>query len=206
MSLDYYDTFEGSNFPGERTHPLSIIEEDFYHYSMKRLFSSFFDIDASTTWEGDTCFQKIYSFHEQKHHPMNTGWVHIDNNMMFAAVVYLNKNTCLDSGTTIFHPNSKYSDSDFSSPNYQYRNDLYRNVSVDEESYIKSLQDHNDKFDSTLEFKNRYNRMIAYDGKTWHKESCFWVPEKFRLTQVFFIRSFGSYSKRKILPTKLLYS
>ena len=53
--------------------------------------------------------------------------------------------------------------------------------------YEKTLHKHNNRFDVTLEFKNRYNRLVAYNGRTWHRESNFCVPEEFRLTQIFFI-------------------
>ena len=40
----------------------------------------------------------------------------------------------------------------------------------------------------TIEVKNRYNRVIVYDGKQWHGQSNYWMPNEddFRLAQVFF--------------------
>jgi hypothetical protein len=206
LSLDYIssDNKIKSNFPGERTPCLSTVDENFYYSSIQRLLSCFFDISSSTRWIAETYFQKIFSFHENKNHCMNTGWTHRDDGRDFAAVVYLNKNTYPNSGTSILHPNDNFSGSNI---NFQYRNDLYNNIPVDEKSYIKSIQNHNDQFDLTLEFKNRYNRMIAYNGETWHKQTCFWVPEEFRLTQVFFVKFLDDdHSLRKIFPKKLQYS
>ena len=204
LSLDFKPPKKQENFPGERTLCLSMIDENFYCSSIQRLFSCFFDISSSTEWRAQSYFQKIFSFHENKNHCMNTGWTHRDSACVFAAVVYLNKNTYYNSGTSILHPNDNFSESNI---NFQYRNALYHKDDVDQNLYSKSIQKHNEMFDLTLEFKNRYNRMIAYNKETWHKESCFWVPEEFRLTQVFFITFLNDdYSLRKITPNKLQYS
>jgi len=205
LSLDYISSDKSEvNFPGERTPCLSTVDENFYNFSIRRLLSCFFDISSSTEWKASSHFQKIFPFHENKNHCMNTGWTHCDTGSVFAAVVYLNKNTCYNSGTSILHPNDNFSESNM---NFQYRNDLYNKVDVDQNLYSKSIQKHNEMFDLTLEVKNRYNRMIAYNGETWHKESCFWVPEEFRLTQVFFITFLNEdHISRQIYFNKLQYS
>lgn len=192
LSLNYSFPYENENFPGERTDCLSSIDKNFYNFSIRRLLSCFVDIDSSTTWEANTYFQKIHCFNDKKDHLMNKGWIHLDSSAVFAAVVYLNKNTFLDSGTSLFHPKIELVLND---DDIKLRNNLYHNISVDEKSYVKSIQKHNDQFDLTLEFKNRYNRMIAYSAETWHTQSCFWVPEEFRFTQVFFIQSLNNDSK-----------
>lgn len=197
LSLDYYSAPEDCNYPGERTLCLSSIDFNFFQYSICKLFSSFFDVDTLTNVVGNTYFQKIYPYHEQQNHPMNTGWAHIDDCVEFAAVIYLNKDTCFDSGTTIVHPNNKFTDSCLNT-RIKPRHDLYHNYPVDEKLYIESIKNHNDKFDFKSEFKNKYNRMIAYNGETWHKESSFWVPEEFRLTQLFFIESVDGSLLKKI--------
>ena len=43
-------------------------------------------------------------------------------------------------------------------------------------------------YELTLEIKNKYNRMIAYDGDQWHGQSTYWMDnEDCRLTQVYFV-------------------
>ena len=187
--------FDSSNkehfiFPGLRTNCLSTIDKDFYNLSIEKLLSCFFDSSLPVYWKGTSYFQKIYTFNQDKHHAMNGGWVHVDGETTFAAVVYLNKDTCLDSGTSILHPKKGFDPSSLIKSDYAMRDNLYRDVDVNPDLYTQSITNHNNKFDITLEFKNRYNRMVAYNGETWHKESCFWVPEEFRLTQVFFMKLF----------------
>ena len=196
LTLDYQSAPEYCNYPGERTTCLSSIDFNFFQYSVGKLFTSFFDVDTPTNVSGLTYFQKIYPYHEQKNHPMNTGWAHIDDGVEFAAVIYLNKDTCPDSGTTLVQPNNKF-DIGFDT-RIKCKDDLYHNRPVDEKLYVESIKNHNDKFDFKSEFKNKYNRMIAYSGQTWHKESSFWVPEEFRLTQVFFIPSVDGSPSKKI--------
>ena len=191
LSLDFEEPSIKVNFPGERTKSLHLIDKKFFDLSMERLMTLFFDDLSDVTWQADCHFQKIYSYHDERNHLMNTEWPHLDSNTFFAAVVYLNKDTHLDSGTTILHPKSGYEYlneySQLTGKDLKMRNDLYHNLDVDQDLYEKTLHKHNNRFDVTLEFKNRYNRLVAYNGRTWHRESNFCVPEEFRLTQIFFI-------------------
>ena len=202
LSLNYFSPDKHHNFPGERTDCLSSIDKDFYNFSIRRLLSCFFKIDSSTTWEARTSFQRIYPFNDDKNHLMNKGWTHKDEKTLFAAVIFLNKITSPFSGTSLYHLKNGYK---FNDDDIKFRNKLYHNIPVDEESYIRSHQRWNNSFNLRLEFENRYNRMIAYNGETWHAQSCFWVPEEFRLTQVIFIHSLNNYSEKNSL-NKLQYS
>jgi|TARA_B100000085_G_scaffold210080_1_gene194079 hypothetical protein len=166
LSLDYYPPNKDEFFPGERTHCLSLVDKKFYHFSVQKFLSCFFELTSNTTWKGSTHFQKIYKCNNDKHHLSNVGWVHRDEDQPFktiAAVLYLNKNTNFDSGTKI----------------------------------LQMKKNSNHEFDVTIDFKNCYNRMVAYDGYSWHQISSFWVPEKFRLTQVFFIEFLNNIPHRK---------
>ena len=140
----------------------------------------------------NTYFQKIFTYNSDRHHPMNEGWAHRDDDVPFrtlSAVVYFNKNTCLDSGTNILSLKKGYENYTFSDEDQLIRRSLYhKHKNVDENLYIKTIQKHNSKFDTAIKFENAYNRLIAYDGEMWHKQPSFWVPEEFRLTQVFFIK------------------
>jgi len=204
LSLDFEPGNIETNFPGERTKSLEIIDRGFFDLSMERLMTCFFDMsNTEVTWEASCFFQKIYTYHDDKNHPMNTGWPHLDSNTHFAAVVYLNKETSFDAGTTILSPKNGYEYlnqcAELTGKDLCLRNDLYHNLDVDVDLYAKTLKKHNNRFDTTLEFKNCYNRMVAYNGRTWHKESNFWVPEEFRLTQIFFINFVNGNSPLKRL-------
>jgi len=195
LSLDFVPPPHNQNYPGFRTKCLSKIDNDFFEFSVKKFISSFFDLKSIPVYVAESYFQKIYTFNSDRHHLMNEGWAHKDEKFPFnthASVVYLNKNTCLDSGTKILrlkkeHENHKLTEEDLLVKRSLYHKHLYDNKDVDENLYSKIIQKHNSKFDTTVEFKNVYNRIVAYDGSYWHKQSSFWVPEEFRLTQVFFV-------------------
>ena len=214
LNLDYSPPNKITSFPGLRTKCLSIVNEDLYYYSIQRLLSCFFELSPSIQWAAETCFQKIYTYDSKKSHPINEGWIHRDDEKPFntiAAVIYLNKDTHIDSGTKIVQLKKRFEDYTPGKTEKLMRrrlnnNNLCRNKHIDKDLYARVIRDHNDKYENTIEFKNRYNRMIAYDGFNYHQNSCFWVPEKFRLTQVFFISFFNNIPPRKKIPLNSKYS
>ena len=213
LSLDFGPPRDSENYPGFRTKCLSDIDNDFFEFSAQKFISSFFDLKSISGWRGNSFFQKIYTSNSDRHHPMNGGWAHRDEDVplsLLAGVVYLNKNTCLDSGTEILslkkgHENYKFSHEDGLVKRSLNHKHLFNNKDVDENLYSKRIQKHNSKFNTTVEFKNVYNRVVAYDGSYWHKQPSFWVPEEFRLTQVMFIE-FDRKKSFNIPYNKLQYS
>jgi hypothetical protein len=191
LSLEYHSPSNG-NFPGERSHHLSILDKEFYDQFCKKLFSIFYDYITPVNWVCDTAFQKIRPYHKDLNNLLNTGWAHLDNNCVFAGVIYLNKFSHPNSGTSILTPNHKFS-SEYE-PDWSYRNNLYNNGKFSEEEYCKKNQQHNEKFDISVDIKNKYNRLICYNGSTWHKESNFCTNEEYRLTQVFFIKTLEAHT------------
>lgn len=186
LGLDFEPAKKRFNFPGERTAHLFDVDKGFFDQFCEKLFSLFFDYTTPVNWVCETYFQKIYPYHKDYNSPLNSGWAHVDDNYAFAGVIYLNQNPNLDSGTTLLTPNSQFTsmqDLDFS-----YRNRFYHNEKIAEEEYSRKIQEHNKKFDVSVDIKNKYNRLICYDHDTWHKESNFFMDEGFRLTQVFFVK------------------
>jgi len=192
LSLDY--DFTGNNFPGKRTQSLHLINEQFFHEFCNKLFSLFYDpiLDKNLKWNCDTGFQKIYPNHPDYNNPLNSGWYHKDIPFVFAGVIYLNKDTNPNSGTTI----GRLKEGDSLEENsWDARDRFYSSepdISIEE--YTKEINDHNSMFEVTLPVSNVYNRLIVYNGDVWHKESNFCVNEEFRLTQTFFVSSFDASS------------
>lgn len=183
LSLEY-GKVQG-NFPGERSEYLDVVNQNFFHSFCKRLFSVYFDFYYTTVkWEVSTNFQKIYPHSNPL---LNTGWQHVDTEFIAAGLIYLNKESYLDSGTSFYRmkKENEYDDLD-----YNIRNDFYGGKKISDEEYLDHLNKHGSKFEKTLEVKNVYNRMIIYDSDTFHKESSFYANEfEPRLTQVFFVHS-----------------
>ena len=196
LSLDFKPPRINENYPGFRTKCLSKIDIDFFNYSLEKFLSSLFDSKSIPKFSASTHFQKIYTFNPDRHHPINGGWAHQDDDVphsTLAGVVYLNKNTCLESGTEILslkkgHENYKPSYEDVLISRSLFHKHSLDDKDIDKNLYSKTIQKHNSKFDTIVEFKNVYNKLIAYDGVMWHKQPSFWVLEEFRLTQVYFIK------------------
>lgn len=190
LSLEYNK--QPGNYPGVRTCPLDKSEPEFFTQFCNKLFSLYFNYNKEVIqWNVLTCFQKIYAYSEDRNSPLNSGWYHEDSYGCIAAgVIYLNPYPNIDSGTTI---GSIKSNCTVNHDDYNWRNNLYADESVDRREYQHKIIDHNMKFDKTLEFKNVYNRLIMYDTQCWHKESNFFASEtEPRLTQVFFISKIDS--------------
>jgi hypothetical protein len=190
LSLDYQKKSQ-FNYPGERTPLLHTVDKEFFDKFCYKIFSVFFNLEYdSLSWNVQTLFQKIYQYDspEDIFKEVNSGWTHKDDGMAFAGVIYLNPNPNLDSGTTICDSIDKENPIDGNNYDWSVRNNFYNRTGLDVHEYAKLKDQHNSKFNTTLEFKNVYNRMICYDSHYWHKESGFAMDsEDFRLTQVFFV-------------------
>jgi hypothetical protein len=198
LSLEYGKD-ELSIFPGQRTKMLHEIDSYFFNLFCKKIFSLFFNVDYDELkWRVQTGFQKTYKYEcsEKNINEVNSGWIHIDDEMILAGVIYLNKFPNIDSGTSFYNSYSE----DFIVESLKIRDDFYRNKSVSIDEYVELKTKHNSNFCKTAEFKNVYNRLVAYDSQYWHKESSFLMDsEDFRLTQVFFVSEI-EYSNKTAPP------
>ena len=73
---------------------------------------------------------------------------------------------------------------------------------IADDSYDDVLSDHNNSFVETVRFNNVYNRMIAFDGTTYHKANSYYSEGEPRLCQVFFVEAFQSSSLTPIQRSK----
>ena len=58
----------------------------------------------------------------------------------------------------------------------------------DLEGYKKLIIDTNLNFEESIKFNNKFNRLITYTGKDFHKCNSFYTGKEERLTLVFFIK------------------
>lgn len=189
LSLDYGK--QSGNFPGERTQPLEEIDKDFSDQFLRRVFSLFYNFNhEKVKFKSQSYFQKIYPYSDEVNDPLNQGWYHSDDDHNLAAgVIYLNPIPNPNSGTIFgFHIGGNL--------DYSIRDSLYKNNNlqdIDLDSYRKSVVKHNSLFQTTIEVKNQYNRLIFYDSRIPHRENNFFCNyDEPRLTQVFFITQFES--------------
>ena len=189
LSQPYYPSDNGS-FPGARTNGLRVLDEKLYENFCNKLFSLFFDLEKTDVrYQVATSFQLIQPMHIDASSPKNLGWVHLDDNVSFAGVIFLTPNIDLNCGTSIFKlvDESKLDETESKSRFYQDGTDL---------NYDERLHMHNSAYVETIRFNNIYNRMICFDSESAHGVNNYYSSTEPRLTQVFFVRNI----KTDVLP------
>lgn len=204
-SLEYHKDPEGS-FPGSRTLPLHMLNEELNHLSSVRFLSLFFDLNVSLVNALVlTQFQKIEPFSEDKNSILNEGWIHVDDAVLAAAVVYLSPDADPSCGTSFYKlkPDVNFTDIDLDT---NTRRKFYK-TGVVSENYYDVLKKYNSNFVETVSVKNYCNRIVAYDSNVYHKATTHFNNNKPRLTQTFFLYRLKTESeplvnRLKFLPTK----
>ena len=199
LALDY--TVDEAKYPGCRTSNLFEIDPDFANASLFKMLSLFDDFnEEGIDIDCKTHFHKTWRFSPEKEHILNKGWIHKDDGILLAAIVYLSKNSHPDSGTSIYSKRIGEPLPDYSR-NYNSFDQILggsKETSIDAiKEYETSLIENNEPYDVQIEVKNAYNRLICYDGEQHHTHtSCWRDDEDFRLTQLFFIDDIKCFSKK----------
>ena len=161
LSLDYVDD---GHFPGTRTMPINELDQGLFEQMSMKFLSLITDVTTGFSGTILTQFQKIPPISNPK---LDRGLVHNDTGCFCAGLVYLNPKPNPNSGTS-----------------------LYRLI-PDEFEENCSYEDHNAQFEPTVEIKNVYNRCVVYDAMEWHGHTSRYQEGEDRLTQVFFVQTFG---------------
>lgn len=109
-------------------------------------------------------------------------WVHQDNNVKYAAILYLNPNADPQHGTTLYKCNNvqKWE-------SYMSNQAGYQTLKKINELELTKL--YNELFTPVDLIGNVFNRLVIYRGDTYHKSSSYFGSDlrTGRLTQIFFI-------------------
>jgi len=187
LSLKFEETTQ-IPWPGKRSRSLDSIDSAFFKNFCDKLFSLNFDLKktSSLKYSVETYFQIM---EPGQYDDINQGWVHSDYRT-YAGVIYLTPDIDLNCGTSIFRSKNY-----FNSPiNLEEKQDMYLNYQSSKSNYYKQkIQENNELFEETINFKNIFNRLIAYDGFQYHGVNKFTGNDNQpRLTQVFFIHEISS--------------
>ena len=167
---------EGPNYPGIRTDVLKNLAPHFADDVVKRFLKVFYNFSGrSVAWHADVVFQKI-----NKQYSSN-GWIHRDPGTV-TCVLYLNPDNDKESGTIIYEPkNPVLFDAD--------KNKHTKNLSDEErEPFRKETES---QYDESVILKNKFNRLIAFDGQLFHSATGLDADNKEdRLTMVIFLYDF----------------
>jgi hypothetical protein len=173
-------------YPGERTKLLHEVAPEYFDYFCRRLMGVCYDFRKfdNISWNISTGFQ-LTTPYKNDDCVIDTGWIHRDQNALFAGVIYLAPGANLDAGTSVF--NSKIVGQ--VPINLDKKTKLFTTNTADQE-IKQAIEESNNRFVKTIEFKNVYNRMIAYGGEKFHGVNSFTNNDtEQRLTQVFFVNS-----------------
>ena len=162
--LKYYPPDTG-NWPGERTKQLHLVEDRFFNYFGEKIHLLFHD-NAPDYWNMQTHFQKIKPFCEDKYHPLNKGWVHQDIDTHFGGIVYLNRDTEPDTGTSIYKAKKGFA--------LQYKEEIqmkeahYRGEEINVDDYVKAYDAAHEQYVESVKVENVYNRFVMFNNRTHH--------------------------------------
>lgn len=164
-------------FPGCRTKDLSVINKPLFEKVSLKISSLFHNFEHDRLrWSITTNFQSVSE-------EFGRGIIHYDN-AIFAAVLYLSPNAPLDSGTSLFKPNSSFDQDKYDHCHKEnHRQFLSGNVKMDTSYHAM--------FDETVRINNVYNSLILYEGRHFHAANSFFgqALKDARLTQVFFVNN-----------------
>jgi hypothetical protein len=201
LSLPFDHEHNGNGkYPGVQTKPLHLIAPDFFQSFCSKFFSLYYDFSLKINWVVETRFHKVFPF-TPRMDSINHGWMHLDNFDLGAGVVYLNDTPVTDSGTILYDLKDNIDPEPIINKVAPYHQQLFSYTdgnlpnNFDFNGTEQAHKELSNMFDETVRFKNKFNRLIAFDGETYHSSSSTCLEnEPFRLVQVFFIKSVSAHT------------
>jgi len=173
-------------WPGQRTASLNHVNQRFFHDFVVKILSLLYDFNYhKASYTVESTFQLIKPFTQNPKSTKNQGWVHYDDNAIFAGIIYLNKDISLDHGTSLYQPNANF-DLEYLQTTLKTKSDLY--LGQNPKHYHKTFKEHLKMFDKVVTYKNVYNRLILFDASQYHAADFLAGADSARLTQTFFIQ------------------
>lgn len=146
---------EKNEWPGTRTKTTHDINKDFFIWSTRKIIALLYPMNfSSLEWSATQYFQKIDGkIYKEK------GWVHADTDVELTAILYLSKHK--NCGTNIFSP--KYFNC--LPIHHSQMKKSYENTNVKSNKY---LIENNERYEKTISFNSKFNRLIFFDGSQYH--------------------------------------
>ena len=178
VELTKWDNY--GKWPGKRTRHIGILDSELYNRICAKFFCTFFNpmAEPKLKWDVEMYFQISDPYFDNS--DLNRGWIHHDGNCL-AGLIYLTPDIDSSCGTTIWDIKKGVEEDE---THLKIKNDLYAGKFVDEDECKKSLDLVYSQYEKKIEFKNKYNTLIAYDGTQYHALT---NMAKERLTLVFFV-------------------
>jgi Family of unknown function (DUF6445) len=150
-------------YPGLRTDDLYNLDIGLFNVMCNQIFSLFHNFSPesaeSLNWTVRSQFQLISNDWED-------GWIHMDDDTVFAGVIYLTPDAPKAGGTSLYKKNSLYNFERYQELQ-KSKHTFYRNR-IKTEQYIKDKKEANAMFYETVNVSNIYNRLVIFDGEEYH--------------------------------------
>lgn len=183
-TLKYYKSPIG-NYPSVRTKSLHESNQKFFDKFITSVLSLYYDFRYhNITWDNTyVAFHKMKPFSNNKSDIRNKGWIHKDN-CILAGVVYLNKKTNPNCGTSFYKPITDINNQS----SIKQKTQLYKKNVFNKKLYENEYKNHSKKFIKIQTANNVYNNLVVYDGNIWHSFDNMLIDKNTeRLNLVFFI-------------------
>tara|TARA_E500000318_G_C3565990_1_gene215651 strand:+ start:1353 stop:2021 length:669 start_codon:yes stop_codon:yes gene_type:complete len=185
--IDYSKTLKffktDGKYPGERTKPLHVDEENFFKKVTSKIIACYYPNELQSPnlrWTAVSYFQKI----KTKDHA-NLGFVHQDRDEAFTSIVYLTEEE--NTGTSLYRLIKESNKTENYVPT---KIKGYLNTKHQKSKKFKNvLKENLNSYQKTLEFTPLKNRMIMFDGSQYHAASSFGKKQKERLTLITFFKN-----------------
>ena len=166
-----------NKWPGTRTVPMHIENNDFFLWSTNKIISLLYPsqvLENKLTWQATQYFQRIpYEIYGED------GWVHRDSETEFTTIIYLSNHfqsgTCLYEGTN-FNMSPKY---------IKEKKDFYKNLK-NRKRMEKYREKSSSEFNKKVELFSNFNRLVLFDGSNWHASRNSGNDKSERLTLITF--------------------
>ena len=182
------------NDPGLTNHPgvsskkhINDIDKELFEYVHLKLLGIYWDLKNPVAYNTRMDFLKIDYNYEGI---LNVGPIHVDSEHgdICAGLVYLNKNSMKDTGTSFY----KKLDNNYVNSEEHYLEPMRRHHAGEHVEGIEKIkQDHFDKFEETMRVQSQYNRLLTYGSDVYHASTTFGTGQT-RYIMRFFIISIDS--------------
>jgi hypothetical protein len=177
LNLPYHKDPEGK-WPGLRSDPLHLIDNDVFDLLSKKFFSLFFDIEK-IAWSLDARFQKVGKEYGK-------GWAHTDVGPIITGIIYLDPAPRPNSGTIILEKTALRSNGRI---NHRQEDKVkFYQGQLSEHDAEEARQRNNDSFSAGITVQSKYNRLLTFDSHLVHTADEFYgEDDSERLTLTFFV-------------------
>lgn len=170
-------------YPGKRTDNLQFLDSEFHQYLKSKILSVFYEQwnEANTNYTINIQFEKITPY-KDKYDIRNTGMIHADCPAEFGGVAYFDRDPDPDAGTSIYKKTGEYAK--MPDGMIEEWKKIYTQKDPDMEKFTKDYEKLMGYFEETITVKAKYNRIVLFDGTTFHR--CPNFGSSTRHTLVFF--------------------